>query len=87
MEDYSYEAHKDSQFRQPEGKRLQGRLRRMPGILPVRLQDLLHRCQSEVREKQLIRLFDVTFSTYGAGCGLPLCRAIFDCKGEVLDDT
>ena len=30
----------------------QGRLRRVPGFLPVCLQDFLHRCQPEVREPQ-----------------------------------
>ena len=34
----------------PERKCFQGRLRRVPGFLPVGLQNFLYRCQSEVRE-------------------------------------
>ena len=44
------EAYPDSQWRHSEGQRRQGRLRRVPDLLPVRLQDFLHRCQPEVRE-------------------------------------
>jgi len=45
------EAHPNSERGNPEGQRRQGRLRRVPDLLPVGLQDVLHRRQPEVREQ------------------------------------
>jgi hypothetical protein len=42
------EAHSDHQQGKSEGIRTEGRLRQVPGILPVRLQDFLHSCKPEV---------------------------------------
>src|SRR5699024_6911446 len=44
------EACQDAERRDPEEERRPRRLRGVPDLLPVRLQDLLHRRQSEVRE-------------------------------------
>ena len=46
----SYEAHQDGQQADDAVYALHGRLRRMPGILPVRLQDFLHGGQSALRK-------------------------------------
>ena len=43
------EACEDAQRRDSEAERRPRRLRRVPDLLPVCLQDLLHRCQPEVR--------------------------------------
>ena len=45
------EAYPNLERGHSEGKRRQGRLRRVPDLLPVRLQDFLHRRQPEVREQ------------------------------------
>ncbi len=37
-------AHQNAEQCKPEGISSKGRLRRVPGFLPVSLQDLLHRC-------------------------------------------
>ena len=42
MEDYNYEAYRNHPEALPEELSGPRRLRRMPGILPVRLQDQLH---------------------------------------------
>ena len=44
------EAHQDGQQADDAVHALHGRLRRMPGILPVCLQDFLHGGQSALRE-------------------------------------
>jgi len=46
----SHEAHQDGQQADDAVHALHGRLRRMPGILPVRLQDFVHSRQSALRE-------------------------------------
>ncbi len=38
------QAHQDAESGESEGIRRKGRLRRVPGFLPVGLQDLLHCC-------------------------------------------
>jgi len=43
-ENEGYKTHQDSEQRKSEGICCQGRLRRMSGILPVSLQDLLYGC-------------------------------------------
>jgi len=45
------ETHSDLERGHPEAERRPRRLRRVPDLLPVRLQDFLHRRQPEVREQ------------------------------------
>ena len=49
------EAYPDSGDPQPLRERQDRRLRRVPDFLPVRLQDQLRHCQSEVREDREVR--------------------------------
>jgi hypothetical protein len=44
----NHETYPDFEQSKPEEIRFQGRLRRVPGFLPVGLQDLLHSRQPEV---------------------------------------
>ena len=44
-----YEAYSDTEYTDSAEYREEGRLRRVPDVLPVCLQDILHRRQSDVR--------------------------------------
>lgn len=52
------ETHSDAERGHPEGQRRQGRLRRVPDLLPVRLQDQLRHRQSAVRERPEVSCSD-----------------------------
>ena len=67
------ETHSVSEQEQSERVRCQGRMRRVPGFLPVCLQDFLHRCEPEVRARGQISSSDPAF-----GCTPPF-GGVFVC--------
>ena len=44
-----YETHKDTEYKEASEHSKEGRLRRVPDLLPVRMQDLLYRWKPELR--------------------------------------
>ena len=50
LEGETHDSHPDSERRHPEAERSPRRLRRVSDLLPVRLQDLLHCGQPEMRK-------------------------------------
>ena len=74
------DVYKRQEQREPEMQCCQGRLRRVPGILPVRLQDLLHRSQPEVRARGEIRQADFRAIRGRTVCKTHRCARSF-CAG------
>jgi hypothetical protein len=61
-EDRSYEACEDIKYQESSEHSEKGRLRRMPDILPVCLQDQLHSWKSELRSEEIMQ------SVFGTDC-------------------
>ena len=55
-----YETYQDTEYQKPAEFSEKGRLRRVPDILPVRMQDQLHGRQSDLRaeEEMILPVFD-----------------------------
>ncbi len=52
-EDTEYETYQDFKHKRSEGIHEEGRMRRVPDILPVSLQDILHSRKPELREGKI----------------------------------
>ena len=75
--DGSHEAHSDFEFQKPEGVSEGRRLRRVPDLLPVCLQDLLHGCEPALRKQEEIRA--VSMSIAAPVLGGALCAPWIRC--------